>query len=141
MKKLFSTILVLSLLLSGNANAAENYKCISVKDIFGIYPKQTVDLDMLRYDLYFDDQKYVLDKKATKKSEKNKAKAFKINDGSAYFIADSWYEYQDDLHSKTLALFYAHPDQKVDHDIEVGLSITLTQYPNNVVLFKFYCKE
>ena len=133
--------MVLSLLLSGNANAAENYKCISVKDIFGIYPKQTVDLDMLRYDLYFDDQKYVLDKKATKKSEKNKAKAFKINDGSAYFIADSWYEYQDDLHSKTLALFYAHPDQKVDHDIEVGLSITLTQYPNNVVLFKFYCKE
>ena len=140
MKKLLS-ILVLSLLLSGNANAAENYKCISIKDISGIYPKQTVDLDMLRYDLYFDDQKYVLDKKATKKSEKNKAKAFKINDGSAYFIADSWYEYQDDLHSKTLALFYAHPEQKVDYDIEVGLSMTLTQYPNNVVLFKFYCKE
>ena len=140
MKK-FLSILVLSLLLSGNANAAENYKCISIKDISGIYPKQTVDLDMLRYDLYFDDQKYVLDKKATKKSEKNKAKAFKINDGSAYFIADSWYEYQDDLHSKTLALFYAHPEQKVDYDIEVGLSMTLTQYPNNVVLFKFYCKE
>jgi len=140
MKKLIS-IIILSLFLSGNAYAAENYKCISVKDISGIYPKQTVDLDMLRYDLYFDDQKYVLDKKATKKSEKNKAKAFKINDGSAYFIADSWYEYQDDLHSKTLALFYAHPDQKVDYDIEVVLSITLTQYPNNVVLFKFYCKE
>ena len=140
MKKLLS-ILVLSLLLSGNGYAAENYKCISIKDISGIYPKQTVDLDMLRYDLYFDDQKYVLDKKATKKSEKNKAKAFKINDGSAYFIADSWYEYQDDLHSKTLALFYAHPEQKVDYDIEVGLSMTLTQYPNNVVLFKFYCKE
>jgi hypothetical protein len=140
MKKLLS-IIVLGLLLSGNAYAAENYKCISVKDISGIYPKQTVDLDMLRYDLYFDDQKYVLDKKATKKSEKNKANAFKINDGSAYFIADSWYEYQDDLHSKTLALFYAHPDQKVDYDIEVGLSMTLTQYPNNVVLFKFYCKE
>ena len=140
MKKLLS-ILVLSLLLSGNGYAAENYKCISIKDISGIYPKQTVDLDMLRYDLYFDDQKYVLDKKATKKSEKNKAKAFKINDGSAYFIADSWYEYQDDLHSKTLALFYAHPEQKVDYDIEVVLSMTLTQYPNNVVLFKFYCKE
>jgi len=140
MKKLIS-IIILSLFLSGNAYAAENYKCISVKDISGIYPKQTVDLDMLRYDLYFDDQKYVLDKKATKKSEKNKAKAFKINDGSAYFIADSWYEYQDNLHSKTLALFYAHPDQKVDYDIEVVLSITLTQYPNNVVLFKFYCKE
>jgi len=140
MKKLIS-IIILSLFLSGNAYAAENYKCISVKDISGIYPKQTVDLDMLRNDLYFDDQKYVLDKKATKKSEKNKAKAFKINDGSAYFIADSWYEYQDDLHSKTLALFYAHPDQKVDYDIEVVLSITLTQYPNNVVLFKFYCKE
>ena len=140
MKKLLS-IIVLGLLLSGNAYAAENYKCISVKDISGIYPKQTVDLDMLRYDLYFDDQKYVLDKKATKKSEKNKANAFKINDGSAYFIADSWYEYQDDLHSKTLALFYAHPDQKVDYDIEVELSMTLTQYPNNVVLFKFYCKE
>ena len=44
MNKLFSTILVLSLLLSGNAYAAENYKCISVKDIYGIYPKQTVDL-------------------------------------------------------------------------------------------------
>ena len=141
MKKLFSTILVLGLLLSGNAYAAENYKCISVKDVSGIYPKQTVDLDMLRYDLYFDDQKYVLDKKATKKSEKNKAKAFKINDGSAYFIADSWHKYKDDLHSKTLALFYAHPDQKVDYDIEVGLAMTLTQYPNNVVLFKFYCKE
>ena len=140
MKKLLS-IVVLGLLLSGNAYAAENYKCISVKDISGIYPKQTVDLDMLRYDLYFDDQKYVLDKKATKKSEKNKAKAFKINDGSAYFIADSWYEYQDDLHSKTLALFYTHPDQKVDYDIEVVLSMTLTQYPNNIVLFKFYCKE
>ena len=140
MKKLLS-IMVLSLLLSGNAYAAENYKCISVKDVSGIYPKQTVDLDMLRYDLYFDDQKYVLDKKATKKSEKNKAKAFKINDGSAYFIADSWHKYKDDLHSKTLALFYAHPDQKVDYDIEVGLAMTLTQYPNNVVLFKFYCKE
>ena len=140
MKKLLS-IIVLGLLLSGNAYAAENYKCISVKDISGIYPKQTVDLDMLRYDLYFDDQKYVLDKKATKKSEKNKANAFKINDGSAYFIADSWHKYQDDLHSKTLALFYAHPDQKVDYDIEVELSMTLTQYPNNVVLFKFYCKE
>ena len=48
---------------------------------------------------------------------------------------------KDDLHSKTLALFYAHPDQKVDYDIEVGLAMTLTQYPNNVVLFKFYCKE
>ena len=140
MKKLLS-IIVLGLLFGGSAYAAENYKCISVKDVSGIYPKQTVDLDMLRYDLYFDDQKYVLDKKATKKSEKNKAKAFKINDGSAYFIADSWYEYQDDLHSKILALFYAHPEQKVDYDIEVGLSMTLTQYPNNVVLFKFYCKE
>ena len=140
MKK-FLSILLVSLLLSGNAYAAENYKCMSIKDIFGIYPKKTVDLDILRYDLYFDNQKYVLDKRATKKSEKNKAKAFKINNGSAYFIADSWYEYQDDLHSKTLALFYAHPDQKVDYDIEVGLSMTLTTYPNNVVVYKFFCKE
>ena len=59
MKKLLG-IIVLGLLLSGNTYAAENYKCISVKDISGIYPKQTVDLDMLRYDLYFDDQKYHL---------------------------------------------------------------------------------
>jgi hypothetical protein len=140
MKK-FLSILLVSLLLSGNAYAAENYKCMSIKDIFGIYPKKTVDLDILRYDLYFDNQKYVVDNKSTKKSQENKAKAFKENNGSAYFIADSWYEYQDDLHSKTLALFYAHPDQKVDYDIEVGLSMTLTQYPNNVVLFKFYCKE
>ena len=140
MKK-FLSILLVSLLLSGNAYAAENYNCMSIKDIFGIYPKKTVDLDILRYDLYFDNQKYVVDSKSTKKSQENKAKAFKENNGSAYFIADSWYEYQDDLHSKTLALFYAHPDQKVDYDIEVGLSMTLTQYPNNVVLFKFYCKE
>tara|TARA_B110000444_G_scaffold210512_1_gene205915 strand:+ start:61 stop:483 length:423 start_codon:yes stop_codon:yes gene_type:complete len=140
MKK-FLSILLVSLLLSGNAYAAENYKCMSIKDIFGIYPKKTVDLDILRYDLYFDNQKYVVDNKSTKKSQENKAKAFKENNGSAYFIADSWYEYQDDLHSKTLALFYAHPDQKVDYDIEVGLSMTLTTYPNNVVVYKFFCKE
>ena len=140
MKKLLG-IFVVSLLLCTSAYAAENYKCMSIKDIFGIYPKKTVDLDILRYDLYFDNQKYVVNNKSTKRSHENKAKAFKENNGSAYFIADSWYEYQDDLHSKTLALFYAHPDQKVDYDIEVGLSMTLTQYPNNVVLFKFYCKE
>jgi len=140
MKKLLA-IIVLGLLFSGNAYAAENYKCMSIKDIFGIYPKKTVDLDILRYDLYFDNQKYVVNNKSTKRSHENKAKAFKENNGSAYFIADSWHEYQDDLHSKTLALFYAHPAQKVDYDIEVGLSLTLSQYPNNVVLYKFYCKE
>ena len=140
MKKLLG-IIVVSLLLYTSAYAAENYKCMSIKDIFGIYPKKTVDLDILRYDLYFDNQKYVVDNKSTKKSQENKAKAFKENNGSAYFIADSWYEYQDDLHSKTLALFYAHPDQKVDYDIEVGLSMTLTTYPNNVVVYKFFCKE
>ena len=140
MKKLLG-IIVVSLLLCTSAYAAENYKCTSIKDIFGIYPKKTVDLDILRYDLYFDNQKYVVDSKSTKKSQENKAKAFKENNGSAYFIADSWYEYQDDLHSKTLVLFYAHPDQKVDYDIEVGLSMTLTTYPNNVVVYKFFCKE
>tara|TARA_B110000305_G_scaffold238431_1_gene303854 strand:+ start:255 stop:674 length:420 start_codon:yes stop_codon:yes gene_type:complete len=139
MKKLLG-IIVLSLILSVSGYAAENYKCVSVKDVFGTYPKKNVDLDILRYDLYFDNQKYVVDNKSTKKAQENKAKAFKENDGSAYFIDDSWYNYEDDLHSKTLALLYTHPDQKVEYDIEVGLSMTLTTYPNNVVVYKFFCK-